>query len=150
MPLFKALKSIFKKSKKAGKPAKTVKPKKVEPPEALKERGMAKPSVARKKPSGGGKYFKEAYKVLKEPHISEKATVLAGEDKYIFKIYPWANKIETKKAVESLYGVRVKDVNIVNVHRKKKTFRGIEGFKPGYKKAIVTLEEGEKIEIIPR
>ena len=95
------------------------------------------------------KAFKETYKILQEPHISEKATVLNEQNKYIFKVYPLANKTETKKAIESLYGVRVKDVNIINVPRKRKSFRGLEGFKPGYKKAVVTLEEGYKIEILP-
>jgi large subunit ribosomal protein L23 len=132
--MFKKLKALFKKKKPAKKPA----------PKAE----VKKPLL--KRPSAKKKVLREAYKILKEPHISEKATILSDENKYIFKIYPRANKVETKKAIEDVYGVKVKDVNIINVHRKRRILRGVEGFKPGFKKAIVTLEKGEKIEIIPR
>lgn len=138
MSLFKKLTSIFKKPKKP-----TPKPKKKV--EVVKPRPKAGPPRAEKK-----KVLRDAYKILKEPHISEKATALTDQDKYVFKVYPQANKVETKKAIEDVYGVKVKDVNIINVHRKRKILRGVEGFKPGYKKAIVMLEEGEKIEITPR
>ncbi len=94
-------------------------------------------------------HFGEAYKILKEPHVSEKATILTEQNKYIFKVYPDANKIETKKAVENLYGVRVKNVNMINIPKKRKVVRGIKGTKSGYKKAIVTLEKGYKIELLP-
>lgn len=93
--------------------------------------------------------LREIYKILKEPHISEKATQLSDERKYIFKVYPQVNKIQIKKAVSNLYGVKVKDVNIINIKPKKRILRGIEGVKTGYKKAIVTLEQGHKIEIMP-
>lgn len=134
--------SIFKKSKK--KPAASAKRRQAGQPQS---KGLDGKPI--KTPPIKKKYFKEAYKILKEPHVSEKATVLNEQDKYVFKVYPESNKIETKKAVETLYGVRVKDVNIVNVPRKRKIFRGREGFKSGYKKAIVTLEKGQKIEILP-
>lgn len=125
------------------------KPKKKKPPakkeeikkEAPKEKPLKKAPI--KKKAG------EAYKILKEPHISEKATQLSDERKYTFKIYPWANKIQIKKAISDLYGVRVKDVKIINIKPKKRVLRGIEGTKTGYKKAIVTLEEGYKIELLP-
>lgn len=136
MALFKKFKALFKKLKKKPIP----KPKE-------KVEGVKKPPV--KRPPVKKKDLREIYRILKEPHISEKATVLAEQNKYIFKVYPQANKIETKKAIENLYGVKVKDVNIINVHRKRRVLRGVEGFKTGYKKAIVTLEKGEKIEIIP-
>jgi large subunit ribosomal protein L23 len=87
--------------------------------------------------------------LLKEPHISEKATDLSENGKYIFKVYPNANKSEIKKAIASLYGVAVKDVNIINIKTKKRIMRGRIGEKPGYKKAIITLERGHKIEILP-
>ncbi len=142
MAVLNKIKSIFKKLK---KPAASAKRRQAGPP---KSEGFGGKPI--KKPPVKKRHFKEIYKILKEPHISEKATNLADENKYVFKVFPRANKIEAKKAIESLYGVRVKDVNIINVHRKRKTLRGIEGFKTGYKKAIATLEEGEKIEIIPR
>ena len=91
----------------------------------------------------------EIYKFLKEPHISEKATYLSDQGKYVFKIFSWANKIQVKEAITNLYGVRIKDIKIINIKPKKRTLRGSEGTKSGYKKAIVTLEKGEKIEILP-
>ena len=136
MKLFKKLKSIFKK-----KPIPKPKPK----------AEIVKPKVEKpvKRPPVKKKILREAYKILQEPHISEKATVLTDQNKYVFKIFPKANKVETKKAIENLYGVKVKDVNIINVHRKRRVLRGVEGFKTGYKKAIITLEKGQKIEIMP-
>jgi len=142
MALLKRLKSIFKKSKK--KPAASAKRKQAGPPQSkgLSGKPIKKPAVKRG-------HFGEAYKILKEPHISEKATILTEQNKYIFKVYPDANKIETKKAVENLYGVRVKNVNMINIPKKRKVIRGIKGTKSGYKKAIVTLEKGYKIELLP-
>ena len=102
-----------------------------------------------KKPSPKKKDFREVYKILKEPHISEKSTQLADERKYTFKVYAQANKIQIKKAISNLYGARVQDVNIINIKSKKRILRGAEGRKAGYKKAVVTLREGEKIEILP-
>lgn len=91
----------------------------------------------------------DAYRVLRSPHISEKATDLQGKDKYVFKVWPDANKIEIKKAIEGLYGVRIVDVNIINIHPKAKRLGKSKGFKRGHKKAIVTLVKGQKIEITP-
>lgn len=153
MGLFSKLKSIFKKPVKIKKPKKAAPPKPKEKIKVVKKEEIKKPPVKKppvKRPAVKKKDLREIYKILKEPHISEKATVLTDQNKYVFKIMPRANKVETKKAVENLYGVRVKDVNIINVHRKRKVLRGVEGFKTGYKKAIVTLKEGEKIEIAPR
>jgi len=99
------------------------------------------------------KAFSEApHWILKEPHITEKATGAGEKNKYIFKVYQGANKIEVKKAVRDLYGVMVKDVNIINIHRKTKRAAGRTrgGHKSGYKKAIVTLYKGEKLELMPR
>lgn len=95
------------------------------------------------------KNLSEVSKILKEPHISEKATYLSDRNKYIFKVYPYANKIRIKKAIRDLYGVQVEDVKIINIKRKKRVLRGIKGSKTGYKKAIIALKKGEKIEIMP-
>jgi len=88
-------------------------------------------------------------RLLKEPHISEKATKASEEGKYIFRVYKDANKSEIKKAISGLYGVTVKEVNIINIKTKTKLLKGMKGKKSGYKKAIVTLEKGHKIEILP-
>lgn len=89
------------------------------------------------------------YKTLKEPHITEKATDLARQNQYTFKVFPRSNKTEIKKAIESLYGVDVISVNIINIPRKQKRLGRIKGFKPGFKKAIIKIKQGQKIEILP-
>jgi len=92
-----------------------------------------------------------AYKVLAEPHVTEKATDLEAKNKYVFKVFSKTNKIEIKKAIESLYGVNVINVSIVNIPRKKRRIgRMRQGWRKGYKKAIVTIKQGQKIEIMPR
>ena len=91
-----------------------------------------------------------AWKSLHSPLISEKETFLEEKGKYVFKVLKRANKTEIKKAVEDLYKVKVEKVNIINTKRKKRRLGRVEGFKPGYKKAIVSLKEGDKIEIVPR
>lgn len=88
------------------------------------------------------------YKSLKEPHITEKATNLAQQNQYVFKVFPRTNKIEIKKAIESLYGVDVISVNIINIPRKRKRLGKIRGFKPGFKKAIIKIKQGQKIETL--
>ncbi len=92
-----------------------------------------------------------AYKVLASPHVTEKATNLSEVNQYVFKVLPGSNKIEIKKAIESLYGAEVEKVRIINVHKKKRRIgRTREGWKKGYKKAIVEIKKGQKIEIMPR
>jgi large subunit ribosomal protein L23 len=88
--------------------------------------------------------------VMKEPHITEKASDLTNYNQYVFKVYKNANKTEIKKAVEQVYKVNVVDVKIINVKEKKRRLGRFEGVKPGFKKAIVKLKEGQKIEIFPR
>ena len=92
----------------------------------------------------------EIYRILKAPHLTEKAAVLAEQGKYVFKVYPRANKTEVQRAIEELYGVRVEKVNIVHLPPKKRRLGQREGWKDGlkqgFKKAIVTLLKGEKIE----
>lgn len=95
-----------------------------------------------------------AYQIIKEPHITEKATDLAGKNQYIFRVYPRANKQMIKKAVEAMYGVKVEKVNIIHSQPKRRRLGKSEGWKhglsQGFKKAIVSLAKGEKIEIMPR
>ncbi|MCM8786389.1 MAG: 50S ribosomal protein L23 [Candidatus Omnitrophica bacterium] len=90
----------------------------------------------------------DPYKIVKSPIITEKATNLTKENKYIFSVDRKANKNQIKKAIEEIYKVKVEKVYIVNVKEKKRRYRFyIEGYKSGYKKAIVKLKEGEKIAI---
>ncbi|MSU60487.1 MAG: 50S ribosomal protein L23 [Candidatus Staskawiczbacteria bacterium] len=102
---------------------------------------------ASKTPKVSLKEGKFSYSVIKEPHISEKATYLGDENKYAFKVYGNANKVEIKKSVEGIYGVNVLAVNVITIPNKKRRMGKTEGFKKGYKKALVTIKEGQKIEI---
>ena len=130
---------IFKKKKKPIEKSKKEKKERVEKEEI-------KPEIKGPKKKVTG----EAYKVLVSPHITEKATELEKENKYVFKVFQKTNKIEIKKAVEDLYGIDVVDVKIINVPRRRKRLGRQEGWKKGYKKAIVKIKKGQKIEIIPR
>lgn len=87
-----------------------------------------------------------AYLYLKSPHITEKATFLSEQNKYLLKTKNNSNKIQIKNAVESLYEVDVIKVNIVKIPARKKRIGRKIGVKPGYKKAIVKLKTGQKIE----
>ena len=87
---------------------------------------------------------------LESPHVTEKASILAEDNKYVFKVSDRSNKIEIKKAVKELYHVKVESVNIIKIHRKKKRVGRKFGWKKGYKKAIVEIKKGQKIEIMPR
>lgn len=78
---------------------------------------------------------------------SEKATEIEKNGQYVFKVAPFANKPQIKKAIEKIFKVKVKKVRIINVKPKRREFLGKEGFKKSFKKAIVTLEKGQKIEI---
>lgn len=91
-----------------------------------------------------------AYRVLVSPHITEKATDLGKENKYVFKVFPKTNKIEIKKAIEGLYGVDVVSVRIINVPRRQRRVGKQMGWRKGYRKAIVKIKKGQKIEIMPR
>jgi len=87
---------------------------------------------------------------LRFPHITEKATMLAEKNQYVFNVFERVTKPEIKKAIEEMYGVKVVKVRTINIPRKRRRLGRSEGFKSGYKKAIVTLKEGQKIEIMPK
>lgn len=85
--------------------------------------------------------------VLLAPVVSEKSYSLITDRKYTFKVHPNAHKTQVRQAVEELFGVRVQTVNVAKVKAKPKR-RGLhKGTRPGWKKAIVQLREGETIEI---
>ncbi|WP_031517212.1 50S ribosomal protein L23 [Desulfofalx alkaliphila] len=85
--------------------------------------------------------------IIKKPVISEKSTELLADNKYTFWVDNDANKVEIKQAVESLFKVKVEKVNTINVKGKRKRVRQFVGKTPDRKKAIVSLREGDKIEI---
>tara|TARA_B100000405_G_C16530319_1_gene354479 strand:- start:172 stop:465 length:294 start_codon:yes stop_codon:yes gene_type:complete len=85
--------------------------------------------------------------VLKRPVVTEKSTALREEEnQYAFEVALDANKIEIRRAVESTFGVRVLDVRTQIVRGKMKRFRRGFGKKPNWKKAVVTLREGDFID----
>ena len=85
--------------------------------------------------------------VIREPWITEKAAKSASQNKYFFKVHPHATKAQIKKAVEELFNVRVMRVNTLHGFGKWKRVRIQPGKTSDYKKAIVTLKEGQKIEL---
>jgi large subunit ribosomal protein L23 len=87
-----------------------------------------------------------AYRILKSPYITEKALRMSEDNKYVFKVFKKANKIEIRKAVEGLYGVKVEDVKILKMPRKRRRIGKVSGYRKGFKKAIVKVKEGQKIE----
>ena len=92
----------------------------------------------------------EPYDLIKNASLTEKATMLSEKlNKYVFRVKPRANKIQIKKAIERLFQKKVIDVNTCNYAGKKKRERRADyGRKAHWKKAIVTLAEGEKIELV--
>jgi large subunit ribosomal protein L23 len=85
--------------------------------------------------------------VLLAPVVSEKSYSLLADRKYSFKVHKDAHKTQVRQAVEELFGVHVENVNISHVRPKPKRRGAIRGTKPGWKKAIVQLREGDSIEI---
>lgn len=94
-----------------------------------------------------------AWRILKNPRVSEKSALLTEVNQYVFNVFPKANKIEIKRAVEKLYNVKVERVRVVNIPPKKRRLGRTEGFrkglKTGYRKAIVALKKGQTIDIMP-
>jgi large subunit ribosomal protein L23 len=85
--------------------------------------------------------------VLLAPVVSEKSYSLIEDRKYSFRVHQDAHKTQVRQAVEQLFGVKVVAVNILQVPSKPKTRNYIKGRRPGWKKAIVQLREGDSIEI---
>ena len=85
--------------------------------------------------------------VLLAPVVTEKSYELIEDGKYSFRIHPEAHKTQVRQAVEELFDVHVEGVNIVKVQPKPKRRGMRSGRKPGWKKAIVQLRQGESIEI---
>jgi large subunit ribosomal protein L23 len=91
--------------------------------------------------------MKNAYDIVKRPLITEKATKLVDEGKYTFEVMQGVNKVEVKKAIEELFKVNVVKVNIVNVRKKERRVGKYEGFRPAVRKAIVTLQKGQTLDV---
>ncbi len=89
------------------------------------------------------------FTVLKAPHISEKATIVADKaNQFVFKVAPTATKAEIKAAVEQLWDVKVKAVQTLVVKGKSKRFGRTQGKRADWKKAYVSLQEGYDIDFL--
>ena len=88
-----------------------------------------------------------ARQVLIAPVVSEKSYSLIEARKYAFRVHPDAHKTQIRQAVEQLFDVKVVSVNVLKVQPKPKRRAFSRGTKPGWKKAIVQLRDGDKIEI---
>ena len=89
----------------------------------------------------------KSYKIIRKPIVTEKATKLSEFNKIVFEVASKSNKYEIKNAVEKLFSVKVKAVNIINIKGKVKRFKGVLGKRNDLKKAVITLEEGNTIDI---
>ena len=89
----------------------------------------------------------DASQVIIRPVVSEKSYVLATADKYTFRVAKNANKTQIRQAIEQLFDVHVTAVNVSKVQPKTKRRGYTKGYRPGYKKAIVQVREGETIPI---
>lgn len=87
--------------------------------------------------------------LILKPIVSEKATILLEDNKYVFDVALKATKTDIKAAIESLFEVKVVKVNTNRPPRKKRRVGRFMGFKPQYKRAIVTLAEGDTITLFP-
>jgi large subunit ribosomal protein L23 len=87
------------------------------------------------------------YDVIVSPVITEKATTASEHNQVVFKVASTATKPQIKDAVEKLFDVKVKKVNTLNRKGKKRIFKGVAGMTSDTKRAIVTLEEGHRIDV---
>lgn len=87
------------------------------------------------------------FDVVRRPMITEKSTRGSEWNQVTFEVADWANKVQIKSAVEALFDVKVKSVNTLRLKGKVKRFRNREGRRSDVKKAIVTLEEGQMLDV---
>ena len=84
---------------------------------------------------------------IRNPIVTEKATILSEQNKTVFKVLKSSDKNTIKKNIEKLFKVNVIKVNIINKKPKVKIRQGKKSYKSGYKKAIVTLKKGQSIDL---
>ncbi len=92
----------------------------------------------------------ELYDVIRAPLVTEKSTMVSENNQVMFKVAMSATKPDIKEAVERLFNVKVLAVNTLIRKGKIRRFRGVKGQQSDFKKAIVTLEEGQTIDITTR
>ncbi len=89
----------------------------------------------------------KAFNVILKPIVTEKSTILSENNQIVFLVNINSNKIDIKKSIELIYGVKVNSVNIVRVKGKTKVFKGKVGKRSDFKKAIVSLDKGQSIDL---
>ena len=89
----------------------------------------------------------KAYNVIVKPVVTEKSTTLSENNQIVFLVNINSNKIDIKKSIELIYGVKVNSVNIIRVKGKTKVFKGKVGKRSDYKKAIISLSKGQSIDL---
>lgn len=134
MPLF----NLFK--KKEGEPQRL----KESVKEPVKER--VKESVKEPMKESVKEPVKDASGIILRSHVSEKASSLQQNNEYVFEVFSSATKLMVRDALERTYGVNAQKVRIINVKPRKVRVGKFQGTKPGFKKAIVGLRKGEKID----
>lgn len=87
--------------------------------------------------------------IVQHPIVSEKATVESAVGKYMFRVHNNATKSAVRQAIEEIYKVTVIGIRAMNVKPKVRRLGRTTGVKPGYKKVIVTLAKGQKLDILP-
>jgi large subunit ribosomal protein L23 len=110
------------------------------------EKQKAEPVTQKKIKKG----INSAYRILKSLHVTEKATDLNKSNQYVFEVFSKANKPEIKKAIELAFNVEVIGVNIVKIPAKRRRLGKTLGWKKAYKKAIVRIKKGQKIDILAK
>ncbi len=91
--------------------------------------------------------MRTSYDVIKSLIRTEKSTSQEKQRQYSFRVAPVATKIDIKRAIEDIYKVKVQDVNTIHVLGKLKRVRFKAGYSSSWKKAVVSLQEGQKIEV---
>ncbi|MDI7250556.1 MAG: 50S ribosomal protein L23 [Bacillota bacterium] len=90
--------------------------------------------------------MRDIHDVIIRPIVSEKSNALMGQGKYTFVVHPRATKVQIRQAVEELFRVKVRAVNTAHLRGKPRRFGVHRGRTPAWKKAVVTLAPGEKIQ----
>ena len=89
---------------------------------------------------------KNIYNIIKNPVVTEKTTKIAENNQFVFKVDISSSKESIKMAVEKIFKVKVKSINTIKIKGKTKIFKGTKGRRADYKKAIVSLKEGENLD----
>ncbi len=89
----------------------------------------------------------KAYNVIVKHVVTEKSTTLSENNQIVFLVNINSNKIDIKKSIELIYGVKVSSVNVIRVKGKTKVFKGKVGKRSDYKKAIISLPKGQSIDL---